>query len=402
VLSFPSRGLAQANPDAYNRQMAEVAAAARSLGVSCLGSCEYCGQSLMHNAIIRDANGKHFCIGCDCAVHTGDSELITLVEAARREIVARINAARAAKKEAARMEARRDGMQVERDNNGGLTLWESEDAAREANKAQYDATLTAEEKTGWVLRNLRRATSSGSFLSSVTEELEGGKSITDFSPRAVEIIASIWAKIEAGAQKGRKVEAATEQFYATLDGLKDKDDAASELFRANAKAINAARDAAKKTGVFVWPDGLKAFANLPEAPATEDGTEGDEDGGGSPVVPSAPIAPVAPAAANLPDCLEWRNGFPYPKDGDMDTHIIIYRPHLRTDYPAQYLMPTGEFATGPERAARYSLLDLKRCVIQMKFPDGKTRLYGACASFGSVAAVRRWEAIYEEWKAAQE
>jgi hypothetical protein len=76
VLSYPNPALAGTYPDAYNQQIKSLTTAAKALGVGGhLGICGSCGMALVHNAVIEDARGERFVVGCDCARKTQDSSL---------------------------------------------------------------------------------------------------------------------------------------------------------------------------------------------------------------------------------------------------------------------------------------------------------------------------------------
>ncbi len=50
------------------------------------GTCDHCGQGIMHNAVIRDSEGKHFVVGLDCAQKTFDSCLASKAKIEQRRI----------------------------------------------------------------------------------------------------------------------------------------------------------------------------------------------------------------------------------------------------------------------------------------------------------------------------
>ncbi len=50
------------------------------------GTCDHCGQGIMHNAVIRDSEGKHFVVGLDCAQKTFDPCLANKAKIVQRRI----------------------------------------------------------------------------------------------------------------------------------------------------------------------------------------------------------------------------------------------------------------------------------------------------------------------------
>jgi hypothetical protein len=62
------------------------------------GSCAFCGHRLAGQVVVRDADGRQFTVGEDCAERTGDEGLVQALGAIRRRIA---KERRAAKKEAA-------------------------------------------------------------------------------------------------------------------------------------------------------------------------------------------------------------------------------------------------------------------------------------------------------------
>lgn len=152
VISLPSTSLAEANTTAYNNAMASAWERARSYkvvggrpgprqGVG-LGSCDYCGNGIMHNFVVRDGAGCHFVVGCDCARKSGDSKVITEaenLERLRKKALAEEKRRERWERKCQEREAREE---EERQRNGGLTDHEVAEAIRgAAEKKRKEARL---------------------------------------------------------------------------------------------------------------------------------------------------------------------------------------------------------------------------------------------------------------------
>ena len=96
--SEPSPAIAEHNPAAYNRLMAEAPAGAFS--------CAHCGAAIRHHVIVRDDAGKLRCIGSQCADRVGLDGALVRRRMTTAEAKARNDAAdaRSAAAEAARAE----------------------------------------------------------------------------------------------------------------------------------------------------------------------------------------------------------------------------------------------------------------------------------------------------------
>lgn len=210
IISLPSPSLAETNVNAYNNAMAEVCQQARGFDVH-LGTCNSCGMSLMNNVIIRDAHGKHFVVGCDCAGKTHDSKLVSRVEYLEKQ---RQKAVREAKREAewkARCAARDAELQAQRDRNGGLTDAEVEAKQRAEAEELHRQRMTAEN--GWLLNVLARVPYASSFVDSMRAELER-RPLAKLSDRCQGILAEIYAKTVSGSRKGSKAyRSAEDEFW---------------------------------------------------------------------------------------------------------------------------------------------------------------------------------------------
>lgn len=198
IISIPSKGLAEQNLDAYNNAMREACEIARGFGVE-LCSCYSCGMSLMNNVVIRDANGKHFVVGLDCAQKTGDSKLMTEAEALERKRQRALRAKRAEEQRRIAFEARQVELQAQRDRNGGLTDHElatqqrnnAEQAARQARREE------AIESNAWLVKVLTvvAQSSNSGFVRDMIERLAEYRFSTEyFSERQRQVLCDIYAK----------------------------------------------------------------------------------------------------------------------------------------------------------------------------------------------------------------
>ena len=153
VLTIPSPSIAEQNPTGYNNALADLSASCRTFGIAA-GCCDACGQSLVNNFVIRDARGKHFVVGCDCAEKTGDAKPVTETEKLERERKREIRRAKSAAAAVVRRAEREARLEAERAANGGLTEWEVAEQARlEAEAARVDARMA---KVGHVVEMLER------------------------------------------------------------------------------------------------------------------------------------------------------------------------------------------------------------------------------------------------------
>lgn len=115
----PSRAMLEANPEAYNREMATAPKA-------CKWFCDHCGTPITNHHIITDSTGDDFCVGSSCIEKLHDSKLSTVAkEAVNKRNRERAQVKRDAKREAERT-AREAELQAQKDRNGGLTDYEVE------------------------------------------------------------------------------------------------------------------------------------------------------------------------------------------------------------------------------------------------------------------------------------
>jgi len=220
--SLPSKGLAEANPTAYQNGMREAAQVAKSLGIA-FGSCYVCGMGLMHNMVCQNADGKHFVVGSECVKHLGDTRLTTDVEEAKRN---REKAARRKRDAARREKARLEWMETQREENakagfgritnGERMLIENRRREEEAKKKAKAARKANE----WLIEVLWRKNGCGGFVESMLRELDR-RPIRDLSPRQIEVLGDIYAKATGGRRGSKAYNAARDEFDAKADWQDD-------------------------------------------------------------------------------------------------------------------------------------------------------------------------------------
>lgn len=199
-------GSAQVYQDACNTAFKR----ASELGVSgMMCQCQSCFQCLQLNVVIQDANGKRFIVGEDCAAKTGDTKIISVVQNLERE---RQKVIRAAKNEAARQAraAKREAeLNQQRERNGGLT-----DSEVKWAEEKMAAELKAEKCTAdnaWVIESLRKVQYHSEFVLNMIDSLKAAP-LSQLSPKCLAIIADIVTRVESGATRGKKYDAAYETF----------------------------------------------------------------------------------------------------------------------------------------------------------------------------------------------
>jgi len=207
VISFPSKSILEANPMAYNSQVAELHRQAGGYGLDGLCCCHSCGMGLQHNYIIQNAAGNHFVVGSSCVAKTGDAKLVTKVEAMERKRQQELRRARAEAKRAEREAKLEMELQAQRDRNGGLTDLELEDQqrqeAREAKRAQFT------NDNHWLITVLENTR--GGFAADMADNLcKGPWSRQEFSPRMIDIICDIYGKAH-GRRNSKAYNAAREE-----------------------------------------------------------------------------------------------------------------------------------------------------------------------------------------------
>lgn len=65
-VSMPSRSLQDANPQAYHAAVSDIIKQLPNAG-----TCAHCGMGIIHNVVVKDADGVTHCIGTDCAERIG-------------------------------------------------------------------------------------------------------------------------------------------------------------------------------------------------------------------------------------------------------------------------------------------------------------------------------------------
>lgn len=210
IISIPSAEICERNPSAYNQLMAEAMQCAKSFGVT-LCSCNVCGMSLVNNVVIRDAAGKHFVVGLDCAGKSGDSKLVTQAEKLEAARQRQKREAKRDEERQAREAARLAELQAQRDRNGGLTDYELAEKKR-ADAAQALAGKSRQENA-WLIEVLR-GEYQGDFVKAMIAQLEAKPLHDAIRGRAAEIVGEIYGKQKGGRRGSKKYQAAEAEFWA--------------------------------------------------------------------------------------------------------------------------------------------------------------------------------------------
>jgi len=220
VWSAPSRGLLEANPDAFNNAWREAPKSAK-------GSCNHCGTGITHHFIIRDAGGREFSIGSTCVESLGDVKLLSEVEAAerkRRKAVAaekrRLKREAEWAERAARIAEKRE---AERAKYNGYTKDEVDEFVRDIVKdLKRDDIAEVIRYFDSMLNN-----SNGDFARSIRDDLRDG-----YLPygRAARIIIDMAAKFYGGRANSKAyaaeyliAEARWAAVESTINGLENVD-----------------------------------------------------------------------------------------------------------------------------------------------------------------------------------
>jgi hypothetical protein len=177
-------------------QWKDASDALKAVGCS-VGSCDICGTSLCNHYLCRDANGRHFVVGCDCVMKLDDSKLTTAVEKAETARRRRLSQERRAEKDRKRIAAHVAALDAQRERNGGLTDREVEDRQRQAEQARKVKRIAAANQ--WLIDGLQPANNGGQgFVADMIARLRTTP-LTGFSPRQIDVMCDIFAK-----QFGRK------------------------------------------------------------------------------------------------------------------------------------------------------------------------------------------------------
>lgn len=207
VAVIPDPAMAASNPEGYRRALEDL-----PRGIA-LGTCRACGQSLMINCLIRDADGKRFAVGSDCVLKTGDARLVAKVEADRRRRAREQRQAKAAAMRAARAAEHQRRLQDERARNGGLTDAEAAESERQAAMARAVDRYSAEN--AWLIERLS-AMSEGGFVADMVAKLKGGPLNEErFYPRAIDAMRDIYAR-SFGRRNSKAYSKAEDEFLARL------------------------------------------------------------------------------------------------------------------------------------------------------------------------------------------
>lgn len=199
IISIPSKSLCEHNPEAYNRGMGEACHRAKALGVS-LCSCQFCGMSLENNVVIRDASGKHFVVGLDCAMKTGDSKVMTEAQDLERQRKIAIRHAKREEMLAKREAERAAELESQRQKNGGMTDYEV--AAVKRQRELQDTIDANRIKYGWLLDELDKARNGLGFVTDMIDRIERYGMNERMSEKVLNVLADIYAKQSTdGARK---------------------------------------------------------------------------------------------------------------------------------------------------------------------------------------------------------
>jgi hypothetical protein len=208
--SFPSKGLAEANPDAYQNALREMP---RDLVNGC-GTCAHCGTPITNVCIVRDGQGRHYGIGNVCIEKTGDTYLgnkakVALAQLQREQRRQREAAKRAAatKKWLAQIDpatGETNAVIAARKAAETRAAQKREEAEREARKQAVMA------KWGFMVPILRaQSRTDGDFCYNIAARILYG---TPLEGRVVDICAEIYAKAH-GRRGSKAYDAAEGEFY---------------------------------------------------------------------------------------------------------------------------------------------------------------------------------------------
>jgi hypothetical protein len=204
IISLPDPN---GHPIAYQNGMEEASEIAKGFGVH-PGSCDVCGTGLTNNHVIRDADGKHFIVGCDCAVKVGDSSLTTATKEAEKARKLKIKQAKWAAEREKREARILADLEEQRNKNGGLTDQEVADKEREAKRHQYAA------ENAWIIDTLKSLHYPSGFVSSMVDKLQANPA-NDLSWRCLEILQDIYGKT-AGRRNSKAYLAKCDEFEAKM------------------------------------------------------------------------------------------------------------------------------------------------------------------------------------------
>lgn len=210
IVSLPSPSLAEANPFAYQNACQECAHVSKSVSGG-LGSCRNCGMPIMHNCLVKNAQGITYAVGSDCVLKTGDQFLGDKVKVA----VARMQAEARREKKAQERHARHESWLSSVCNGRGETNAQRMD--RELNE-QAIAKKVREQKQlsrlGFLLPILdAESRTDGDFCYNMAARIRNGNELTG---RPLEIVGEIYAR-QHGRRGNKGYEEALEEFWKAVD-----------------------------------------------------------------------------------------------------------------------------------------------------------------------------------------
>jgi hypothetical protein len=176
------------------------------------GTCDHCGRGIMHNAVIRDSEGKHFVVGMDCAQKTNDPCLANKAKLEQR----RITREKRQERKRLKQEAWLNTVCETGETNGERELRERDERIAETNR-RNEKREAEERKLGlatlnkwkfWLESTGARPDSDG-FLGSIVCGLIRGCEPTG---RGLEICGDIFAR-----QSGRRGSNANEEAWTIFD-----------------------------------------------------------------------------------------------------------------------------------------------------------------------------------------
>ncbi len=213
IISTPSKSLLEHNVNSYNDQMADACRQAKALGVE-LYQCQFCYECLQNNVVIRDAKGKFFVVGLDCAMKTGDTVVMTQPRNLERLRQKALRQKKADEKYEAKRAACEAELNAQRQRNGGKTDYEVQKQKEiDAQSARRHENI---EKWRWLLAELDK--NGGEFVKSMIEQIEN-RGFHGLSDKCQNIIGEIYAKTVSGSRCGSK------KFDAAFREFEDKADA---------------------------------------------------------------------------------------------------------------------------------------------------------------------------------
>ena len=200
IASLPTKSLAEANPFAYSKALAEI-----PKGYGC-GSCSICGTPLVHNYLMMDAEGARFAVGSDCVKKSGNAQLVSAIEKERLAFNRAKAKARRDEVWAQKQAAHEAVLEAERSKNGGLTDYELEQQKKMVADAESRAARVAANR--WVVEAL-----SGCWMTSTLTELSSGRvSLSDLSRGGLYRLAEEYGKL-AGRKKSKAWQVKFDEFW---------------------------------------------------------------------------------------------------------------------------------------------------------------------------------------------